>query len=397
MHEVPAGEPAKSIGVLERLWSSLRIGRDGSLVALGGGCTTDVVGFAAATYMRGVEWTAVPTSLVGQVDAALGGKTAIDLPGAKNIVGSFHWPTRVIIDPTLLETLPESERLNGQAEMVKTAFLLGEPLWELSEVEQVRRCAIFKSAVCLADPHDRGVRNQLNLGHTFAHALEAAAGYELSHGRAVALGLLAALRLTGQGRGVGDRESRPRARARSRRSRCRLGRPASGQEGVAGSPATGVARRPRPGALGGRGAGGRRAGSARYAHRVTGRCLCGGVEFEVAPPLREIFICHCSLCRRAGTLAGAYTEVATAALRLDKTETLAWFVDPNERERGFCNRCGSILFWRSSPDTISVSAGALDDPPEGALGVAEHIFVSSAASWETVPNDAPHRDTEPAE
>ena len=198
LHEVPAGEPAKSVGVLERLWSSLRIGRDGGLVALGGGCTTDVVGFAAATHMRGVEWTAVPTSLVGQVDAALGGKTAIDLPGAKNIVGAFHWPTRVVIDPTLLETLPDEERQNGRAEIVKTGLLLGEPLWELSEVEQVRRCAIFKSGICLADPHDRGLRNQLNLGHTFAHALEAAAGYDLSHGRAVALGLLAALRLTGR-------------------------------------------------------------------------------------------------------------------------------------------------------------------------------------------------------
>ncbi|MFN8222459.1 MAG: bifunctional shikimate kinase/3-dehydroquinate synthase [Gaiellales bacterium] len=198
VHEVPAGEAAKTVSALERLWSSLRIGRDGGLVALGGGCTTDVVGFAAATHMRGVPWTAVPTSLVGQVDAALGGKTAIDLPGAKNIVGAFHWPTRVIVDPTLLETLPEAERANGLAEVVKTGLLSGEPLWELSQLEQVRRCAVFKSAVCLADPHDRGPRNQLNLGHTFAHALEAAAGYALSHGHAVALGLLAVLRLTGR-------------------------------------------------------------------------------------------------------------------------------------------------------------------------------------------------------
>lgn len=200
VHEVPVGEHAKSIASLERLWSALRIGRDGGLVALGGGCTTDVVGFAASTHMRGVPWTAVPTTLVGQVDAGIGGKTAIDLPGAKNGVGSFHWPVRVVCDPALLETLPEEERRNGLAEVVKTGLLMGEPIWELPEPEQVRRCAIFKSALCLADPHDRGVRTQLNLGHTFGHALEAAAGYSLPHGRGVALGMLAALRLTGLAR-----------------------------------------------------------------------------------------------------------------------------------------------------------------------------------------------------
>jgi shikimate kinase / 3-dehydroquinate synthase len=196
-HEVPAGEAAKTAAVVERLWSRLRIGRDGTIVALGGGSTTDVAGFAAATYMRGVAWTAVPTTLVGQVDAGIGGKTAIDLPGAKNVVGAFHWPARVVCDPSLLTTLPESERRNGLAEVVKTGLLAGLPLWERAEPEQVRLCAAFKAGVCLADPHDRGPRNQLNLGHTFAHALEAAAGYALPHGRAVALGLLAALRLSG--------------------------------------------------------------------------------------------------------------------------------------------------------------------------------------------------------
>src|SRR5207253_9547019 len=98
----------------------------------------------------------------------------------------------------VLRTLPERERLNGLAEVVKTGLLAGEPLWELPEQELVRRCAAFKTAVCLRDPHERGERAILNLGHTFAHALEAAAGYELPHGQAVALGLLAALRLSGQ-------------------------------------------------------------------------------------------------------------------------------------------------------------------------------------------------------
>ncbi|HEY1316188.1 MAG TPA: bifunctional shikimate kinase/3-dehydroquinate synthase [Gaiella sp.] len=197
VHEVPAGEAAKSNAVLARLWDELAIGRDGGIVALGGGSTTDVAGFAAATYMRGISWTAVPTTLVGQVDAGIGGKTAIDLPGAKNVVGAFHWPARVVCDPALLTTLPDDERMNGLAEVVKTGLLAGDRLWERPEPEQVRACAVFKSAVCLADPHDRGARAQLNLGHTFAHALEAAAGYVLPHGRAVALGLLAALRLSG--------------------------------------------------------------------------------------------------------------------------------------------------------------------------------------------------------
>ncbi len=197
VHELPQGEAAKTAAVLESLWGSLRIGRDGVVVAVGGGTTTDVAGFAAATYMRGVSWVPVPTTLVGQVDAAIGGKTAVDLPGAKNLVGAFHWPRRVVVDPALLTTLPELERRNGLAEVVKTGLLAGRPLWELPEPAQVRACAAFKGAICLADPHDLDARAQLNLGHTFAHALEAAAGYSVPHGQAVALGLLAALRLSG--------------------------------------------------------------------------------------------------------------------------------------------------------------------------------------------------------
>ena len=197
VHELSPGEQAKTVESLEGLWHALRLERGGTLVALGGGCTTDVAGFAAATYLRGIDWVAVPTTLVGQVDAAIGGKTAIDLPDAKNLVGAFHWPVRTVIDPATLETLPEAELANGLAEVVKTGLLAGEPLWELPRDEQVRRAAAFKASVCLRDPHDRGERAQLNLGHTFAHALEAAAGFELPHGRAVALGLLAALRLSG--------------------------------------------------------------------------------------------------------------------------------------------------------------------------------------------------------
>ena len=210
-HELPAGEEAKTVLASARLWEELSLERGETLVALGGGCTTDAAGFVAATYLRGIAWTAVPTTLVGQVDAAIGGKTAIDLPAGKNLVGAFHWPVRTVVDATLLQTLPERELRNGLAEVVKTGLLAGEPLWELPLADQVRRCAAFKTAVCLRDPCDHGPRAMLNLGHTFAHALEAAGSYdEPTHGEAVALGLLAALRLSGLDASVVEDVLRPR-------------------------------------------------------------------------------------------------------------------------------------------------------------------------------------------
>jgi len=211
-HELPPGEEAKTLAAVDRLWQELRLDRAGTVVALGGGCTTDAAGFAAATYLRGVAWAPVPTSLVAQVDAAIGGKTAIDLPQGKNLVGAFHWPARTVVDPALLETLPEPQRLEGMAEVVKTGLLAGEPFWELPDNELVRRSAAYKAAVCLRDPHEHGERAVLNLGHTFAHALETAAGYEgLTHGRAVALGLLAALRLSGRDTDVVEKVLKPQA------------------------------------------------------------------------------------------------------------------------------------------------------------------------------------------
>jgi 3-dehydroquinate synthetase len=132
------------------------------------------------------------------VDAAIGGKTAVDLPEGKNLVGAFHYPDRVLIDPALLATLPEAERRSGMSEVVKTGLLAGRRLWDLPEGEMIRACAAFKAGVCLADPFEqKGRREILNLGHTFAHALEAASQYHLGHGEAVALGLTAALRLSG--------------------------------------------------------------------------------------------------------------------------------------------------------------------------------------------------------
>jgi shikimate kinase / 3-dehydroquinate synthase len=198
-HLVLAGEQAKTPAVVERLWNELEIGRDDWIVGFGGGSTTDVAGFTAATYLRGLRWVAVPTTLVGMVDAAIGGKTGVNTDRGKNLAGAFHMPWEVRIDPRFLTTLPAEERRAGMAEVVKTGLLAGENLWALPDEEMIRACAAFKAGVVLADPYEReGRRTILNLGHTFAHALEAASGYELRHGDAVALGLVAALRLSGR-------------------------------------------------------------------------------------------------------------------------------------------------------------------------------------------------------
>lgn len=211
LHRVPAGEAAKSPAVAERLWNELELNRDGTIVAYGGGSTTDLAGLVAATFLRGVNWVAVPTTLLGQVDAAIGGKTAIDLPVGKNLVGAFHYPVKVVVDPAFLSTLGDARRREGMAEVVKTGLLADRALWELDEFEMIRAAAAFKAGVCLGDPFDTGRRAILNLGHTFAHALEAAARYEgLTHGDAVALGLLAALRLSGRSTDVVDDVLAPR-------------------------------------------------------------------------------------------------------------------------------------------------------------------------------------------
>src|SRR5262245_54687911 len=138
-------------------------------------------------------------------DAADGGKTGINTGQGKNLDGAFHFPWEIRLDPRFLVTLPAEERRAGMAEVVKTGLLAGEPLWELPDDELIRACAAFKSAVVISDPYEReGRRAILNLGHTFGHAPEAASGYELRHGDAVALGLLAALRLSGKSTDVVD-------------------------------------------------------------------------------------------------------------------------------------------------------------------------------------------------
>ncbi len=196
-HVLPPGEEAKTFASFQKLLEELPLERGDLLVALGGGCTTDTGGFAAATYMRGIDWLSAPSTLVGQVDAGIGGKTAINIEKGKNLVGAFHWPARAVIDPELLATLPEKERQEGMAELVKTGLLAGKKLWELSDAEMVRGSVRHKLEICLRDPREQGIRATLNLGHTFAHALETAGAYgSPTHGEAVALGLVAALTLS---------------------------------------------------------------------------------------------------------------------------------------------------------------------------------------------------------
>jgi shikimate kinase/3-dehydroquinate synthase len=207
---IPSGEQAKDPEVVERLWDAIDVGRKGEIIAMGGGSTTDVAGFVAATYLRGVRWHAVPTTLTGMVDAAIGGKTGINTSDGKNLAGAFHFPASVAVDPSYLSTLPGEERRAGMAEVVKTGLLAGKEVWSLPQLEMIRACAAFKAGIVLSDPYEReGRRTILNLGHTFAHGLEAGSGYRVRHGDAVALGLLAALRLSGQPTDVVEEVLRP--------------------------------------------------------------------------------------------------------------------------------------------------------------------------------------------
>jgi shikimate kinase/3-dehydroquinate synthase len=206
---VMPGEQSKTVAHAEIVWTELaRAGltRADLVVALGGGVVGDLAGFCAATYQRGVRYVQVPTTLVGQVDSAYGGKTGVDLAEAKNYVGAYHEPTAVIADTDALSTLPAEELAAGYAEVVKTALIAGGWLWERIRAgadptapELVAACVLTKLRIVAKDERDSQLRQVLNLGHTVAHAIETVTGYaRYRHGEAVALGLLAALRLSGQ-------------------------------------------------------------------------------------------------------------------------------------------------------------------------------------------------------
>ena len=311
---LPEGEAAKRLSVIEIAASELarlRVERDEPIVAIGGGALGDAAGFLAATYLRGVPLVHVPTTLVAQIDSSIGGKTAVDLPEGKNLVGAFHQPSAIVIDVGFLASLPERQRRAALGEAVKMAALGDERLFELLErhgdaiargdaasaargevAELVERCAWAKVEVVVADERERepaSGRITLNLGHSLGHAVEAAAGFEgLLHGEAVAYGLRAACRI-GEAVGVTPPEPRgtdrptarhagPRDRAPPLPARRRPATPGHGQEARRRAAALGAAD-------GGRGGGAQRRGG-----RCRRRCGWGDAGCRDRPMTRVLVL-----------------------------------------------------------------------------------------------------------
>ncbi len=192
---IPAGEETKTIDTVMSIWRAFlaaELGRSDFAVAVGGGVTGDMTGFAAASWMRGMRWINVPTSLLAMVDASTGGKTGCDLPEAKNMVGAFHSPTFVLADTATLDTLPPRELACGMAETIKHAFI-ADP--GLLDDPSVARSLAVKVKIVTEDAKEKGVRAKLNLGHTVAHALEIATNFSVKHGEAVAIGTVEEARL----------------------------------------------------------------------------------------------------------------------------------------------------------------------------------------------------------
>lgn len=199
----PAGEAYKNLDTISILWKSFLqngLDRKSTVIALGGGVISDIAGFAASTYMRGINWVGIPTTLLSMVDASLGGKTGFDLPEGKNLIGSFHPPKLVLADPQLLKTLPEAELISGLAEVVKHGIISDPELfslclrgldWVKNNLEEiVRRAIAVKIKIIEEDPYEKGIRAALNFGHTVGHAVELVSKFELRHGEAVAIGMV---------------------------------------------------------------------------------------------------------------------------------------------------------------------------------------------------------------
>ena len=198
--EISAGEVSKSFATVERVLrklSSLSFDRSDYIINLGGGVVSDLGGFAASIYMRGINYFNIPTTLISIIDSSIGGKTGVDFDGVKNSVGSFYQPKLIISALEFLATLPKQEVLSGLGELAKYKFLTGMdfPLSYIEtgklDVDLIASCIKVKCSYVIGDEHDRGRRKLLNLGHTFGHAFEAASSFTLSHGEAVSLGLYA--------------------------------------------------------------------------------------------------------------------------------------------------------------------------------------------------------------
>ncbi len=207
---IPGGEQCKTLETTASLYNRLldiRMDRSGILITLGGGVVGDIGGFVAATYLRGIDFVQVPTSLLAQVDASIGGKVGVDLPRGKNLVGSFYQPKRVLIDPDVLATLPRRELCCGLAELIKHGIIAGQELFDFIRKqtdlllkldrdvleEAITRSCEIKASVVARDERESGLRAILNYGHTVGHGIEAATGFaRYSHGEAVAIGMVTA-------------------------------------------------------------------------------------------------------------------------------------------------------------------------------------------------------------
>jgi 3-dehydroquinate synthase len=211
--QIPAGEEFKTIQTINRLWEFFlanQLDRSSTVVSLGGGVVSDMAGFAAATYLRGIRWVGLPTTVLSMADASLGGKTGADLPAGKNLIGAFHAPSLVLADPDVLTTQPERELRGGFAEIVKHGLISDPVLFEacrglgglsVEEIRQkpltaiIRRAMSVKIRVIEQDPFEKGIRATLNAGHTVGHALELTSNFALSHGEAVSIGLVVETRM----------------------------------------------------------------------------------------------------------------------------------------------------------------------------------------------------------
>lgn len=219
----PAGEESKNattyLSVLDFLAQN-QVTRSDILIALGGGVVGDLTGFAAATYLRGVSYIQIPTSLLAMVDSSVGGKTAIDLPSGKNLVGAFYQPSLVLCDIDALDTLPETYFRDGSAEVIKYGVLYDADLFNhlmqrgpsFDREAVVSRCVSLKRDVVAEDEFDTGARQKLNLGHTIGHGIEASSNFTISHGTAVAVGMAIVSR-AGERIGICDHDSRVRIEA----------------------------------------------------------------------------------------------------------------------------------------------------------------------------------------
>lgn len=206
---IPAGEEHKTIQTIADIWNGFvqaGVERNSVVIALGGGVTGDLTGFAAATYLRGVPWVNMPTTLLAMVDSSLGGKTGADLPQGKNLIGAFHAPSLVLADPLMLATLPPAELHSGLAETLKHGIIADPVLYDQLKTDGwpeqmdaiisiIRRAVAVKADVIEADPYENGLRQALNFGHTAGHGIETASAYRLSHGECVAIGMVIETRL----------------------------------------------------------------------------------------------------------------------------------------------------------------------------------------------------------